>query len=114
MGPYPLRDVHPTACNTRFPETVAGPRARDDLAVSRGAPLPRHPEMGALGRVRHDRGGGRQWLALDARAARVRGWRLLHGRSARKLTDHRAVTVMWLAQPRGFTRAGAGVTTTMK
>jgi hypothetical protein len=54
MGPCTIMDVGPTDSHERFPNTVLVPRARDDLDVSAGSPIPRHCEAGALGRVRHD------------------------------------------------------------
>jgi hypothetical protein len=46
-------DVDPTDFNQILPDAVLVARARDDLDVSRGASIPRYPEAGPFGRVRH-------------------------------------------------------------
>lgn len=87
----------------RCPPTGAVPRARDALQGAGPAAIPCHGQMGALGRVRHDRLGGRAWPALHAwtpeRAGRARWRRLIQGGSAITLAAH----------PRGLAGAVAAI-----
>jgi hypothetical protein len=57
-------DVHPSDLNQVLPDTVPVSRARDDLNVSSTSSIPRHCEAGTLGRVRHDRLWGSEFLAF--------------------------------------------------
>ena len=113
MGPCAIMDVDPTDFNEGFPDAVPVPRARDDLDVSGGAPIPRHHEAGALGRVRHDLLRGREFLAFHARAshraARARGRRLVQGGIAIKLADQGEVTAVFATKPCGLAGAVAGI-----
>jgi hypothetical protein len=87
--------------------------ARENLDVSRTAPILGHREVGALGRVRHDCLGGRKLLALHARpshrVARARRGSLIQGGIALQLAHQGEVRAMLAAKPRGFAGAIAGI-----
>jgi hypothetical protein len=81
MRPGTIMNVHPSNRHEVLPDAVPVARARDDLQVSGPASIPGHGEAGALGRVRHDRLWGREFLAFHTRtspgARRARGWRFV-------------------------------------
>jgi site-specific DNA recombinase len=113
MGPCTIMNVDPTDCNQLFSDTVPVSRARDDLDVSPGAPIPRHREAGAFGRVRHHLLGRGQLLALHARAAhrvaRARGWRFVQRGITIKLAHQGEVLAVLLAKPRRLAGTVAAV-----
>jgi hypothetical protein len=108
-----VMNLHPASGHHGFPQAVPGPRARDDLEVSRGAPIPRHREVRAVSRVRHPLLGGRQVFALHTRpaerAARAWRWRLVQGRIPITRADEAEVTRVVTAQSRGRARAIARI-----
>jgi hypothetical protein len=113
MGPWTLMDVDPTPFHEVRPDAGPGPRAGDDRAISRGASLPRPPEAGAWGRVRHDLLRRGPVLALHARASPrpARAWwrRRLQGGIAINLADEGEVRAGGAAQPRRLAGPGAAV-----
>jgi hypothetical protein len=107
--PGPSMTRHPAARHQGLPDAVPGSRTRDALQVSGPAALPGPGVGGARGRSRHDRGGGREWLALHPRASqgmtRARGWRFVHGGIPITRAAPGEVPVVWTTTSRG--RAGA-------
>jgi hypothetical protein len=113
MGACPIMDVHPPDVHERLPDAGPGPCAGDERDRSRGASRPRHQEAGARARVRHDRVGGGQCVAVHARTApgagRAQGRRGIPGGLARELAHPREVTAVCAATPCGLAGAIAAV-----
>jgi len=113
MGPCTLMDVHPADRNQVLPDTVPVSCARDHLDVSGTSPTPGHREAGALGRVRHDCVGGREFLAFHTRAphgvTRARGRRFVQGGVTITLADPCAMTPVWATKPCSRTGARARI-----
>jgi hypothetical protein len=99
-------DVHSSDLNQVLPHTVPVSRARDDLKVSSTSSIPRHCKAGTLGRVRHDRFWGSEFLAFhpwtSQGATHARGRRFVQGGITLKLADQREVTPVSTTNPGGL------------
>jgi hypothetical protein len=113
MSPRTIMNVAPPDLNQGFAAAVPVTCAREHLEVSGASPLPGHREAGALGRVRHNRVRGREFLAFHTRASPGAGcsrWRrLIQGSLTIKLADPCEVTPVCATEPCGLTGAVAGI-----
>jgi len=69
MGPAAILNVPPSHRHQVLPDAVPRARAREDRKVSGTSAIPCHGAAGARGRVRHDRLGGREFLACHPRTS---------------------------------------------